>query len=85
MGKLEDIGKETYIQEQGYQWEEAYEAFVNHDAWKIFTRNYLEDHSFDTIRDNLAEEPVAGKWRVYANTEADEDIHNIRKHFGAAT
>lgn len=85
MGHLEDIGKESYMKEQGYKWVEAYEAYVSQDRWKIFTRNYIEDHTFDTLCAKLAEQPVDGKWQVYANTESEVDIHNIHKHFGAAT
>lgn len=85
MGYLEDIGKETYMQEQGYEWIETYEAFISHEKWKIFTRNYIEDHSFDTLCTKLAEESIEGRWQVYANSESEVDIHNIHKHFGAAT
>ncbi|MCW8827773.1 MAG: hypothetical protein OQK94_01820 [Gammaproteobacteria bacterium] len=85
MGHLDDFGKETYMREQGYEWDDTYEAFVSRKQWKLFTRNYLEDHSFDTLRAKLAETPIDGKWQVYANTESEVDIHNIHKHFGAAT
>lgn len=85
MAKLEDIGKETYMKEQGYEWDEAYQAFLSHREWKIFTRNYLEDHTFDTIREKLAEKHIDGKWQVYANTESEDDIHNIHRHFGASS
>lgn len=83
MAHLEDIGKESYMQEQGYEWVEAYEAFISHAQWKIFSRNYLEDHTFDTIRAKLAQAPVEGKWQVFSNTEAEVDLHNIHKHYGA--
>ncbi|MFO7592902.1 MAG: hypothetical protein R6X15_02505 [Pseudomonadota bacterium] len=85
MGKLEDIGKETYMKEQGYEWDGAYEAFVSHRDWKIFTRNFLEDHNFDTIREKISAPPTEGKWQVYANNESEEDIHNIHRHFGATS
>lgn len=85
MAKLEDIGKETYMKEQGYEWDDTYQAFLSHQKWKIFTRNFLEDHNFDTICAKLAEEPVEGRWQVYANSESEEDIHNIHRHFGASS
>jgi hypothetical protein len=84
MSHLEDIGKDTYMQEQGYEWVKAYEAYIHRQQWKVFSRNYLEDHSFDDICAKLAEAPVEGKWRVYSNTESEVDIHNIHKHYGAA-
>jgi len=83
MGHLQDIGKETYMLEQGYEWVEKYEAFVSHERWKVFTRNYLEDHSFEEIVASLAQAPTEGKWQVYTSRESETDIHNIHKHYGA--
>lgn len=85
MGYLQDIGKETYMNEQGYEWVEKYESFISHERWKVFTRNYLEDHSFDEICASIAQPSTEGKWQVYTNTESEVDIHNIHKHFGVAT
>ena len=82
MGYLVDIGKETYIKEQGYTWEHQFDAYVSHENWKIFTRTYLDDHSFETILARLADEPTVGHWRIYTSTESEADIHNIHRHYG---
>lgn len=83
MGNLLDIGKETYMQEHGYEWVPQFDAYINHEQWKVFTRPYLDDQSFETILAHLAEEPVTGQWKIYTNTESEVDIHNIHKHYGA--
>lgn len=83
MGQLLDIGKETYVQEQGYQWVPEFDAYVSREKWKVFTRTYLDDHTFDTILARLAEENVEGQWRIYTSTESEVDVHNIHKHYGA--
>lgn len=83
MGNLLDIGKETYLQEQGYKWVPEFESYVNREKWKIFTRTYLDDHSFETILVKLAEEPNSGHWQIYESTESEVDIHNVRRHYGA--
>ncbi len=85
MGHLLDFGKETYIQQQGYEWASEFDAFVNRDQWKLFTRAYLDDHSFETIVARLKEEPAPGQWRIYSSTESEVDIHNIHRHYGAVT
>lgn len=82
MGHLLDVGKESYIQEQGYGWEPEHDAYINHATWKIFTRTYLDDHAFETILARLAEEPTIGQWKIYTSTESEDDIHNIHRHFG---
>lgn len=85
MGQLQDIGKESYMMEQGYEWVEKYESFVSHEKWKVFTRNYLEDHSFDEICASLEQAPTEGRWQVYTSTESEVDIHNIHKHYGSTS
>ncbi len=83
MGHLLDIGKETYMEEQGYQWAREFDAYISHEKWKVFTRPYLDDHPFDTILAKLEEEGIEGQWQIYANAESEVDIHNIHKHYGA--
>lgn len=84
MGHLLDIGKETYMQERGYSWAPEFDAFISHEQWKVFTRPYLDDHTFETILAKLAEGPVVGQWQIYANSESEVDIHNIHKHYGTS-
>lgn len=82
MGHLLDVGKETYIKEQGYEWVPEYDSYVSREQWKIFTRSYLDDHSFETILARLADEPTVGQWQIYTSTESEADIHNIHRHYG---
>lgn len=83
MAHLEDFGKETYFEEHGYVWDPRYDAYVNHEDWKIFQKEYIDDHSFDLILTNLREDPTPGHWKIYFNTESPMDLHNIQKHYGA--
>ena len=83
MANLEDFGKETYFEEHGYTWEERYESYVNREEWKVFHKDYIDDHSFDLLLINLREETSPGIWKVYDNTESPIDIHSIKKHYGA--
>ena len=82
MGNLEDFGKETYFEEHGYTWDGRFEIYVNKVEWKIFSKDYIDDHSFDVLLVNLEEEPTPGHWKFYYNTESPLDIHNLGKHFG---
>jgi hypothetical protein len=83
MAHLEDFAKETYFEEHGYSWDERYDTYVNHEDWKIFHKDYINDHSFDLILVNLREDSTPGQWKMYFNTESPLDIHNIQKHYGA--
>ena len=83
MGHLEDFGKETYFENHGYVWDHRYESYINKEEWKIFTKNYIDDHSFDILLANLNEDVIPNHWKIYSNTESEIDIHNIHKHYGA--
>lgn len=82
MGHLLDIGKESYLQEQGYEWVPEFDAYIKREQWKMFTREYLDDHSFETILAGLADEPKIGQWHIYASAESEVDIHTIHRHYG---
>lgn len=82
MANLEDFGKETYFEKQGYTWDARIEAYVNKQEWKIFSKDYIDDHSFDTLLTNLQEQHSANRWKIYFNTESPLDVHNVHRHYG---
>ena len=84
MAHLEDFGKETYFEKNGYIWDARIEAYVNKAEWKIFSKEYIDDHSFDTLLSNLQEEPSSNQWKIYFNTESSLDIHNVHKHYSVS-
>lgn len=82
--KLEDIGKETWFEKHGYRWDDRIDAFVNKDHWKIFSKYYIDDHSFDTLLANIEDGITPNQWKVYFNTESPADVHNVHAHYGVA-
>jgi len=83
MGHLEDIGKETYLQNQGYTWDERYQVYLNREQWKIFSKEYIEYQPFDTLLINLEDDITPDHWKIYSIGETEEDLHNMRIHYGA--
>ena len=84
MANLEDFGKETYFEKHGYSWDDRIEAYVNKQEWKIFSKDYIDDHSFDVLLSNLQEQHSANQWRIYFNTESQLDVHNVHRHYGVS-
>jgi hypothetical protein len=82
MANLEDFGKETYFEKHGYTWDPRIECYVNKAEWKIFSKHYIDDHSFDVLLVNLEEASTSGHWKFYFNTESPVDMHNLRVHYG---
>ena len=82
MANLEDFGKETYFEKHGYSWDAKIEAYVNRQEWKIFSKDYIDDHSFDTLLSNLQEQHNTNQWKIYFNTESPLDVHNVHRHYG---
>ena len=85
MSKLEDAGKEVYFEKKGYIWEVSIDAYVNREQWKVFKREYIDDHSFDTLLADMEAPPVEGRWTIYSNTESEADLHTIKKHYGSTS
>jgi spermidine/putrescine-binding protein len=85
MAYLEDFGKETYFNNHGYAWDARIQAYVSKADWKIFSKDYIDDHSFDALLVNFQEETVPNQWKIYFNTESPLDVHNVHKHYGVAT
>lgn len=83
MGNLEDIGKETYLQNQGYTWDERYQVYLNKQHWKIFSKEYIEYQPFDILLANLDDEIIPDHWKIYSISETEQDLHNMRIHYGA--
>lgn len=84
MAHLEDFGKESYFEKHGYVWDTRIDAYVNKAQWKIFSREYIDDHSFETLLSRLGEAPVQNHWKIYFNTESPIDVHNVHKHYGVS-
>lgn len=82
MANLDDFGKETYFEKCGYTWDPRIESYVNKEEWKIFSKDYIDDHSFDILLVKLQEESNPGHWKTYFNTESSVDVHNLHKHYG---
>lgn len=82
MANLEDVGKQTYLEKHGYSWDQRIESYVNKEEWKIFSKAYIDDHTFDTLLANIQEEPSPGHWKIFTNTESPIDVHNLRTHYG---
>ena len=82
MANLEDFGKQTYFENHGYTWDARIQSYVNKEEWKVFSKDYIDDHSFDILLADMQEEPTPDHWKVYLNTESPIDVHNLREHYG---
>ncbi len=85
MANLEDFGKQTYFEDHGYTWDPRIQSYVNKEEWKIFSKDYIDDHSFDILLADLQEESTPDHWKIYLNTESPIDVHNLREHYGVIT
>ena len=82
MANLEDFGKESYFEKAGYSWDARVNAYVNKQEWKIFSKDYIDDHTFDVLLSNLQEPCTPNQWKIYFNTESAADVHNVHRHYG---
>ena len=85
MGHMEAFGKEFHFEKIAYLWDTRNEAYISKGEWQIFSKDSIDDHSFDALLSSFQEEPSSNQWKLYFNTESPLDVHYVRKHHGVST
>lgn len=61
-------GKSQILEEAGYSYNFDRMVYVNREARKVFSVEFIEDHQEDEIQRRLRQE-TNGEWRFYFNAE----------------
>ena len=63
--------KGRLLEEAGYRYNFERMVYFNRRAKKVFSVEFVEDHSEAEIRRRIEEKPDGKKWRFYFNTPPD--------------
>jgi hypothetical protein len=68
-------GKKQILEEAGYAYSFDRLSYINRDARKVFSIEFVQDHSEEKLRACINEPaPSPGKWRFYFNSPPSEGV-----------
>jgi len=82
MANLESKEKQALFENNAYQWDSRISSFINVDKGKIFTSEYIDDHSIDNLENNLCDAHDLVSWKIYCNDTPNINHQNIFKYHG---
>jgi hypothetical protein len=75
--------KKRLLSDAGYVYSFDRDLYMNREAKKVFSVEFIEDHSEDEIRAGIDELTGAEAWRFYFNTPPSESVrHDIEEFLG---
>ena len=75
--------KERLFSENGYRFNSNTLCYVNHEAGKIFTRAYVDDHNMAVLQSNIHSSHNPSTWKIFYNTDQAKFIQSILSEHGA--
>lgn len=66
--------KEPILRACGYVYNFDRMVYLNREAKKAFSVDWLEDHSEDELRDALRERNTNGDWQLYLNARPSQSV-----------
>lgn len=66
--------KSRVLEDAGYVYNFDRQAYVNRGAKKIFSIEFVEDHSADVLQERISDNNSGRGWQIYFNTEPSPSI-----------
>ena len=66
--------KRTLLEDSGFAYEFDREVYYNRDTRKVFSVEFVEDHTPEQIRTRIDEYTEGQDWRFYFNEEPSNSI-----------
>lgn len=67
-------GKSRLLEEAGYAYSFDRLSYINREAHKIFSIEFVQDHDEAEIRERIHEPVPLGEWRFYFNSPPSEAV-----------
>lgn len=74
-------GKRQILEDAGYAYSFDRLSYINRDARKVFSLEFVEDHSEEALRERISEPTPPGEWAFYFNTPPSEAV---KREFAAS-
>ena len=71
--------KQQVLDEAGYTYSFDREIYFNRKTKKVFSANFVHDHSEDELVDSIREDSDERRWRFYFNGEPSTSIRSQLK------
>lgn len=71
------------LQHAGYAYSFDREVYYNHETRKVFSLEFIEDHSADELEECIGENTDGNNWRFYFNAApSDSARHELESVLG---
>ena len=67
-------GKKRVLEDAGYAYSFDRLSYINRDAHKVFSVEFVQDHTEAQLRDCVNEPTPPGEWRFYFNVPPSEAV-----------
>ena len=67
-------GKSQVLEEAGYAYSFDRLSYINRDARKIFSIEFVQDHTEAEIRERISDPSPPGEWRFYFNSPPSDAV-----------
>jgi hypothetical protein len=68
------VGKKQILEEAGYTYSFNRLSYVNPDAKKVFSIEFVQDHSEIELKQHINEPTPLGEWKFYFNSPPSEGV-----------
>jgi hypothetical protein len=62
------------LEESGYVYSLDRMVYVNRNARKVFSEEFVEDHNEDELQERISERTEGQTWRFYTNSPVSEGV-----------
>ena len=63
------VARERLLEDAGYRYSLRNEIYVNKAERKVFSQDFVEDHTDEELRGRIAEHNSSGDWKFYFTAE----------------
>jgi hypothetical protein len=71
---LTAVGKQQILEDAGYAYSFDRLSYISREAHKVFSLEFVQDHSEAELKECISQSTPPGEWRFYFNSPPSEAV-----------